>query len=162
MTEIKDIPEFEGLYGATSDGRIYSYRRQKFLKAVNGNKGYKQLCLHKDTKPYMRYLHRLVASAWIPNPDNLPEINHKDEDKSNNDISNLEWCTREYNLDCRTSIEKLKKPIYCVELDRVFESGKAVADCLGVDQASVSDCCRGALKSTHGYHFKFYKEGEER
>lgn len=156
--ELKDIPEFTGLYAATSDGRIYSYRRKRFMKIVNGNKGYKQVCLQKDAKQYMRYVHRLVASAWLPNPDNLPEINHKDENKGNNDISNLEWCTHQHNIDCRTNIGVPKRAIYCIELDRAFESIAAAAREFGVDAAHMHAVCNHPTHTAKGYHFRYLEE----
>lgn len=76
---------------------MYSYKSKKFLKPVKNNTGYSIVCLHKDGEHKNYYIHRLVAEAYIPNPDNLPQVNHKDENKENNSLQNLEWCTHEYN-----------------------------------------------------------------
>lgn len=162
--ELKDIPEFNGLYAATADGRIYSYRAKRFMKICNGNKGYKQVCIQVGHKAHMRYVHRLVATAWIPNPDNLPEVNHIDEDKGNNDISNLEWCTKNYNLGRRTKAGRSVKPVYCVELDTVYPSITAASKELGVHTSNLIDCCKHRSRTTKGYHWKYaeeIKKGEE-
>ena len=159
--ELKDIPEFAGLYAATADGRIYSYRRKRFMKICNGNKGYKQVCIQVGKKAHMRYVHRLVATAWLPNPDNLPEVNHKDEDKSNNDISNLEWCTRRYNLQVSSVGFKLR-PVRCVELNKDFESLTDAAKFAGVSVAAINDAVKGRIKTSGGYHWEYIQKGEER
>lgn len=161
LPELRDIPEFAGLYAATADGRIYSYSKKKFLSIVNGNNGYKQLCLHKDTKPYMRYLHRLVASAWLPNPDNLPEINHIDANKSNNDVSNLEWCTRNYNLSCRTKAGRTVRPVYCVELHKQYPSITAAAKANYIHTSNIIDCCKHRSRTAGGYHWRYIAKAEK-
>jgi hypothetical protein len=152
--ELKDIPEFNGLYAATADGRIYSYRRKRFMKICNGNKGYKQVCIQVGQKAYMRYVHRLVAMAWIPNPDNLPEVNHIDENKANNAISNLEWCTRKYNL--RVSSVGFKvKPVHCVELNKDFDSLTDAAKFVGVTVSAVGEAANGRTQTSGGYHWQY-------
>jgi hypothetical protein len=85
---------FDGKYIVYSDGRIWSIRRNKFLKESVHHTGYKRICFNK--KDYR--IHRLVADAFIPNPNNLPFINHKNEDKGDNRVENLEWCDNRYNL----------------------------------------------------------------
>lgn len=108
MEEWKDIKGFEGLYQISSFGRVKSLARiikrnynnytvkEKILK-LGESKGYKQVCLCKDKRIYWKQVHRLVAEAFINNPNNYPCINHKDENPSNNSVTNLEWCTYSYN-----------------------------------------------------------------
>ena len=112
MEEIwKPVKGFEGYYEVSNLGRVRSIDRvvvdnvrncERLLKGKvllqrdNGN-GYMGIMLCKDHKLYNKYVHRLVAEAFIPNKDNLPQVNHKDEDKSNNRADNLEWCTSFYN-----------------------------------------------------------------
>ena len=108
MEEWKSIPGYEGLYEVSSYGRIKSLERYRFnnggiqllkeriMKPLNYN-GYKKVVLLKNGSKKIEYIHRLVAKLFIPNPDNLPCVNHKDEDKSNNRVDNLEWCTVKYN-----------------------------------------------------------------
>lgn len=95
---MKDIPGYEGLYAATEDGQIWSYRRQRFLKpSINGG-GYLKVALCKDGNPKTYHVHRLIALTYISNPDNLPEIDHIDRDKLNNSIKNLRWVSRRENV----------------------------------------------------------------
>ena len=110
MTEIwKDIEGYEGLYQVSNKGRVRSVARVVTWKnqSVKTYKsrimksrekfGYCYISLYKDFKSKEYRMHRLVAEAFIPNPNNLPEVNHIDENKLNNEIENLEWCTRQYN-----------------------------------------------------------------
>ena len=93
----KDIPHYEGLYQINSEGQILSLRRNRLMKQTI-NQGYYKVCLrNKYGKQASESVHRLVALTFIPNPTNLTCVNHKDENKLNNNIDNLEWCTREYN-----------------------------------------------------------------
>ena len=107
MEEIwKDIPEYEGLYQVSNLGNIKSLEKskgwckikEKTLKLRIDKDGYYRVILSKNSKPKMFLVHRLVAQAFIPNPNNLPEINHKNEIKTDNRVENLEWCTQLYNL----------------------------------------------------------------
>lgn len=109
--EWKDIPGYEGLYQISNTGKIKGLPRvtmqNQILKErilIPGviNNGYLQITLHKNGEHKNFLVHRLVANAFIPNPKNLPEVNHKDEDKTNCNADNLEWCTRQYNLNYGT------------------------------------------------------------
>ena len=103
----KPIKGYEGLYYIAEDGRVYSCIQNKWLKTRINKDGYPIVNLQMKTK----YIHRLVAEAFIPNPDNLPVVNHKDENKLNFSIDNLEWCTYEYNRNYGTGIERMKETI---------------------------------------------------
>lgn len=99
---MKDIQGYEGLYAADKYGHIYSLindkgRRKGMLIPYEKN-GYLAVNLYKDGKCKHHYIHRLVAQTFIDNPDNLREVNHKDCNKHNNNVSNLEWCSRRENL----------------------------------------------------------------
>ncbi len=108
--EHKWVEGFEGLYSVTKDGRVYSHSRLvpfkntkrlvkgRWLKATTDSQGYPRVDLRKDNKTHPNYVHRLVAIAFIPNETGLPIINHKDEDKTNNNVDNLEWCDNQYNI----------------------------------------------------------------
>lgn len=102
-----DIKGFEGLYAITEDGQVWGYKRKKFLKL--GNKGHICVCLYdKEGKAHWPLVHRLVAEAYIPNPDNKPQVNHKDEDPTNNHVDNLEWVTAKENCNYGTRIQRCK------------------------------------------------------
>lgn len=94
----KDIKGYEGLYQVSDKGRVWSVRKQKIIKASENSCGYMKITLiAKNGKKKEERIHRLVAIAFIPNPNNYPQVNHKDEDKTNNCVENLEWCTARYN-----------------------------------------------------------------
>ncbi len=125
MKEIwKDIKGYEGLYQVSNLGRIKSvdriierrkkgkyFKKGNILKLQKSKQGYYICKLSYQNKKPTRNVHRLVAEAFIPNTDNLPCINHKDENKLNNNIDNLEWCTYEYNNKYGTKIERIKKTL---------------------------------------------------
>ena len=107
MKEIwKNIMGFNG-YQVSNFGRVRSFKTYKILKQTTNNKGYKTLGLCKKGKMRTFLVHRLVADAFIPNPDKLPCINHKDENPSNNYVSNLEWCDQKYNTNYGTCINRM-------------------------------------------------------
>lgn len=88
----KDVVGYEGLYKVSNLGNVYSNYVHRSLKQGNHRDGYKFVILNKNGKSKYMSVHRLVATAFIPNQDDLPEVNHKDEDKTNNCVDNLEWC----------------------------------------------------------------------
>lgn len=92
----KQIIGFED-YLVTNDGRVYSLKRNKYLRLTVGKDGYVRVTLSKDGKVFTKTVHRLVSEAFIPNSLCLPEINHIDENKQNNNACNLEWCSSKYN-----------------------------------------------------------------
>lgn len=160
MTEIwKDIEGYENLYRVSNLGRVKSlnYRRtgkEKIIK-LGIIKGY--LCAHlcKDGKQKQYLIHRLVATAFILNPNNLLEINHKDEDKTNNRVENLEWCSRHYNINYGHRNQKISKKVLCVETGVVYPSTMQVERELGFSQGSISKCCLGKLKTCGGFHWRY-------
>lgn len=95
--EIKQVPSIPFL-GVTPDGRVMNLISHKWLAVCDNGYGYKQVFVSVRNKRYVRYVHRLVAECYVPNPANAPEINHKNGDKSNNHKENLEWCTRGENV----------------------------------------------------------------
>lgn len=156
-----DIKGYEGLYAITSCGKVWSYKSNKFLAINNHKNGYQSVALSKNGTKKRFLVHRLVAEAYLPNPDNLPEINHKDEIKSHNYINNLEWCDAKYNNSYGTkgerSARKNGKPVYCIELNRMFESTQQAGRELGISASHISEVCRGIHAQTREYHF-YYME----
>ena len=157
--EMKDIVGYEGEYGITRDGRVYSYKRKRFLKPGSDKDGYHKVCLYKKGKAKTFRIHRLVAEAFIPNPNNLPVVNHRDECKTNNCVENLEWCSIEYNNTYGTRIERIAKklsiPVYCEELDKTFDGARQAARELGLNNSNIISCCKGRYKTTGGFHFRY-------
>ena len=94
--EVRDIPGVE-FYGAAADGRIWAYRRGRFLKPQIKKAGYLTVEIARNGKSVCKTVHRLVAAAWLPNPDNLPCVNHLNGDKTDPRVANLEWCTHRQN-----------------------------------------------------------------
>lgn len=109
MIEIwKDIPGYEGKYQVSNTGEIRSLKfgKIKILKQYTDKCGYNVLTLSENGKRKNHFVHRLVAMTFIPNPNNLPQVNHKDENKANNCVDNLEWCSRKYNMNYGTRNER--------------------------------------------------------
>ena len=97
MLKIKDIKEFKD-YTIDTEGNVYSKRKHKYLKQTINKYGYCKVTLQKDKYKKMYSVHRLVAEAFIPNYNKLPQVNHIDGDKQNNHVANLEWCTAKHNM----------------------------------------------------------------
>lgn len=154
----KAIPGFEGKYEIGTNGTVRYIRaghHRPLKPKYNRHNGYMSACLVRGggEKPKYQYIHRLVAEAFIPNPDNLPTVNHKDECKTNNDVSNLEWCTQAYNNDYSKS-RRWKRVVAKGpdgEVMATFESERFAASIIGVGKATISNaisrgsCCRGLL-----------------
>ena len=171
MKEIwKDIKGYEGLYQVSNLGRVKSLSRkridrnqilpERILKPIfNEKRGYYQIYLRKNNISRTFKPHRLVAEAFIPNPDNLPEVNHKDENKVNNCVDNLEWCNRNYNMNYGTKNKRiakaLSKPVKCVETDIIYRSVHEVSRQTKIDATSISRACRGKQQIAGGYHWKY-------
>ena len=120
--EWRPIEGYEGLYEVSSYGRVrsldryvktcyeaYKLHKGKILSPAKDKNGYLKVHLCCNGKHNIIRVHRLVCKAFIPNPDNLPEVNHKDEDKTNNSVDNLEWCDHSYNISYGTRTERQKK-----------------------------------------------------
>ena len=108
MSEIwRDVVGYEGFYEVSNLGRVKNVKSRLILTPLN-TKGYEALTLCKEGKRKQLYIHRLVAMAFIPDPNNYPLINHKDEVTNNNVVENLEWCTQKYNMNYGTVINRLQ------------------------------------------------------
>lgn len=170
----KDIPEYEGLYQVSNFGRVKSFKRkgnnkERILTASNNNtKKYWKVQLSKKDKIKHFSVHKLVALAFIPNPENLPCVNHKDENKDNNHVSNLEWCTYQYNTNYGTRNErarnkmingKLAKPILQFSLKGEFiKEWESISEIQRQLNINVSYTLLNKTIHTYNY-FWFYKDG---
>lgn len=168
----RPILNYEDLYEVSNFGRVRSldtYRKSKngtvrfckgrILKPFTNTSGYLQVDLFKNGKKKFHLVHRLVVEAFLPNPDNLPEVNHKDENKLNNNVENLEFCDRKYNNTYGTRIKrvaekntngKISKKVLQYDLEGNFiREWASTRECgrNGYEQSSVAACCRGKLKT---------------
>lgn len=171
----RDVVGFEGLYKVSNLGNVKSlnYKRtgkEKVLKPIKNTGGYLQIWLIKDGRRYTKSVHRLVAEAFIPNPDNLPCVNHKDENKTNNKEFNLEFCTYEYNINYgnrneragKKIAERLSKPVICIETGFIFASTMDAERKTGISNGQISSCCNGkkGYKTAGSFHWRYVeKEG---
>lgn len=165
--EFKAVKGYEGLYEVSNLGRVRSlkYGKGRVLCGSNNGAGYLQVVLSKNSKRKDCAVHRLVAEAFIPNPDGLPQINHIDEDKTNNCVWNLEWCDVKYNINYGTGIErsaeKRGKRVYQYTLSgsfvRSYTSTREAERQTGIRISSISDCCNGKrnYKSAGNYRWSY-------
>lgn len=107
----KPVVGYESRYLVSNMGRVFSLIKDKMLKQIETPYGYLVVNLYDGNKMKQIRVHRLVAMAFIPNPDSLPQVNHIDEDKHNNYIDNLEWCNAKYNANYGTRNERLAKTL---------------------------------------------------
>ena len=156
----KPVVGYEGLYMVSNCGRVKSIKfgKERILKPVTNSSGYLLVGLYKNNIEKKYSVHRLVAEAFLDNPDNLPQVNHRDENKLNNNVDNLEWCTNEYNINYGTRTERYSKPVLQYTLDGEFVGEwPSARECgrNGFNQGSVSACCRGELKTHKGFIWKY-------
>lgn len=146
---MKDIPGYEGLYSVTSCGKVWSWKTNKFLKPKKEPNGYLRVTLTDEAGNRKMWLvHRLVAMTYIPNPENLPQVNHKDENKENNCLQNLEWCSAQYNIDYSKS-----KSIKCVETGEIFKSTREAARKLNLHHSHICSVLKGRYQKTGNLSF---------
>lgn len=160
----KDIKGYEGLYQVSNYGRIINYKSKRILKG-RVSFGYLRITLYKYGKAKTFMVHRLVAEAFISNPNKLPQINHKDENKMNNNVNNLEWCNSQYNINYGkrneivskklTNHPKKSKKIRCVETGIVYSSSREIERELGYFHSNILACCNGKRKTRGGYHWEY-------
>ena len=163
----KDIRDYEGLYQASNLGRMRSLDRWvsskngsmqfikgRILKLLNHNQGYLSVGLCKNNKVKTSLVHRIIAETFLPNSDNLPCVNHKDEDKTNNNVNNLEWCNSEYNNAYGTRTERCCKPVLQYTIDgkfvREWPSAMDAERNGGFSSECIYKCCKGKIKKHQG------------
>ena len=195
----KPVVGYEGYYEVDQFGRVFGLARsivvvdgnrtytkhlkeKKIKQAMNSN-GYKVVSLVMNGKQTNVYVHRIVAEAFLPNPDNLPMVNHKDEDKTNNFLENLEWCTAAYNNTYGKAIERRAKKLRGRESEKRvaviqrrpdgsfkarFASVTEAAKVMDGSTSAISAVCRGKRKMAYGYIWEYedcsyaerWKDGE--
>lgn len=181
----KDVVGYEGLYQVSNLGRVKSlskfhctsknhsslgyWSKEKILKQIVGVQGYLYVTLYdKNKKQKSKRIHQLVAQAFISNPNNLPFVNHKDENVKNNVYYNLEWCTAKYNCNYGTRLQRIavknNKPILQFDLNgnfiKEYESITQASKELNNSLNNISQCCLGRSRTSKGYIFKFKNDKE--
>ena len=151
----KDIKDFDK-YQVSNLGRIRSFKQKKDGKILSliEQKNYLYVSLSKHCKETRRLVHRLVAEAFIDNPDNLPEVNHKDENTMNNNASNLEWCTSKYNSNYGTRNKRRAKPIQCVETGKIYWGAREMERQTGIWHNDIAKAIRNGTQ-IGGYHWQY-------
>ena len=171
LKPIKDFPN----YFVSKDGKIYSEHSKKYLKFAINNRGYMYTNLYNKDNPKGKkvLIHRLVAETFLPNLDNLPEVNHIDGNKNNNCVENLEWTTRKGNMEhamskgltpqCMTGYEKRGYKVVQYDenynLIKIWRSLREIEAVLGYGHGNIAKACVGKYKQAYGYHWKY--EGVE-
>ena len=183
MENWKDIKGYEGFYQVSNLGRVRSLERDVFLPNGIVNRhieekilvpilnayGYSFVNLHKNGKSKAILIHRLVAMAFIENPEHKPQVNHKDENPLNNCVDNLEWCTASYNANYGTRNVRMiqnrrsfklennpnAKAIFCEELNKTFDCARIAEKELGISVSSISQACTGKQKTAGGFHWRY-------
>ena len=147
-------------YEVSNLGRVRNSKTGRVMKLQETNKGYLRVCLRKNGESKQFSVHRLVAFAFIPNDDteNKTDVNHIDEDKTNNTVENLEWCTREYNINYGTHNERVAKTLSKKIIGKSLAENKIIifqsmchAERCGFDKGAISRCCNGKQKYYKGF-----------
>lgn len=164
--EWRDIKDYEGLYKISNLGNVFGVKRNKILKPIE-HKRYLNIILSKEGKRKSFRVHRLVAIHFIPNPKNHESVNHKDENKRNNSVLNLEWCTITENNIYGTRLSRVKESLHrrknqCIgmydvngNLIKVFKTKASASKEIGVNLKTMYEHLEGYYKTCRGYVFKW-------
>ena len=168
LEEWKDIKGYEGIYQVSDLGRIRSLDRLgtdgrslkgKILKSSKRHDGYLQVHLSKNGKVEICFLHRLVAEAFCPNPENLPFVNHCNERKDDNKAFNLDWVTAKENTNYGTCFQRISiskgTAVRCLETNQCFCSAREAERQTGISYQGISKCCQGKQKKAGKLHWEY-------
>ena len=167
-----DIKGYEGKYQVSNLGNVRN-SKGKVMKQNKRQDGYMMIQLFKDGKHKHHFVHRLVLSTFKANPNNKPQVNHINEDKTDNRLNNLEWSTPKENINHGThnkravatrkangTYDKMSIKVYCITNNTVYKSASEAARQLNLDPSSITKCLKGKYKQTKGYQFQYYIEGD--
>ena len=166
----RDIDGWEDYYMISNTGKVYSKKKNLIKKTSHNKDGYESVGLYKDGERFGAFVHRLVAKAFVPNPDSLPIVNHKDENPMNNHANNLEWCTYSYNNTYKDiHIKRAKKTGNTVyqydsngDLIEEHYSCRSAAKFIGTKaDSNICSCCNGESLTAYGYVFSYQKLDKE-
>lgn len=164
MKEIwKDVKGYEGLYRISTLGNAMTLINNKILK-INKTGEYDYVAFYKNGKKKIQKIHRLVAENFIENPYNLECINHKDENKRNNRVDNLEWCTKKYNCNYGKRNEKMSKSLSKYKIVQKDKKGKIIKIWSSMwdlehntifKKWGIRQCCENKSKTAYGYQWEY-------
>lgn len=176
IEEWRDVEGYEGKYQISNLGNVKSLNymrtgKEHLLKLRLDKDGYQTICLYYNGKKKIKKVHRLVAEAFIDNPKSLPQVNHKDEDKTNNIISNLEWCDTTYNNNYGTRPKRMQeinkmsllksntkcksKPVKCLQNNKIYISQTQAGKSLNIRDGNIYKVINGTYRHTGGYTFEY-------
>lgn len=164
----KEISNFEGLYFISSEGKVFNSKGKELIGGISD--GYRYVDLYKNSIKHRKKIHRLVAQAFIPNPENKPFINHIDGNRQNNNVTNLEWCTNQenqihalkyglnnnYGANCWKSrkVNQIKDGV-------IIKTWGCISDVqreLKIHLSNVVKCCNSQRKTAGGYEWQYVSE----
>lgn len=163
----RPVRDYEDLYEVSNDGRVRNIQTKRELSMHDNGYGYMTVLFSRKGRYFHKKIHRLVAEAFIPNSCGHRYVNHIDENKSNNKVNNLEWCTASHNVNHGTRnrrvAQKLAKPVVqfdgkiFVVWDSIIEASRKT----GVNNSHISSCCKGERKTAGGYKWRYFRDEEE-
>lgn len=159
----KNIAGYEGLYQISNYGDVKSLNylhtgNERILKPGNNGGGYLCVFLCKNGKVKKFFVHRLVAETFLENPENFPQVNHIDENKQNNVVTNLEWCSSQYNMTYNNKHLRNAKKIACYKDNKLVKIYDAIVDVENDGFSHHQNVCsalKGRIKSAYGYSWKY-------
>ena len=162
MAEWRNVKGYEGEYLVSNESQVYSlpkgvYRSGRYLKPGKRGRGkqkYYFVVLCRDTVETIKSIHRIVAEAFLENPNEFPEVNHKDENPFNNHVDNLEWCSRQYNIE----YSKNKKIVQLSVSGEIIEEHRSITYAFiktGIGRTAIGNALNGLSTTAGGYRWKF-------
>jgi len=156
-----EIEGFDGKYSVSTFGRVRNNKFNKLLSQSERSKGgYIRVgLLNSKGKRITFNVHRLVAKAFLQNPNNLPQVNHIDENRLNNRVDNLEYCSAQYNIDYSQAKEVVQKDLKTGEVIKVFKSVSEAQRQTGIYAGNIANCCNGRVRSSGGFSWSYTGKG---
>lgn len=148
------IDEFP-TYSVSSFGRVRNDITGYILNGGYDKDKYRQVTICYNHKQYNRRICRLVAKAFLPNPNNLPQVNHKDENKENNSVNNLEWCSVKYNNNYGKRTDKTRRKVKCIETGKIYNGIRLAARELNIFHNAIRQSCLNSSKTAAGFHWAY-------
>lgn len=159
LGRVKSLPKTINCWNGFSN---ITYTMSEKILAQRKRGDYLAVGLTKNGKQSTFSVHRLVAETFIPNKKFLPCVNHKDENKQNNRVENLEWCSHSYNNSYGTRTKRTCKPVKCIETGMIYNSTVQAGKSTGINRVYITNCCNNKRLSAGGYHWEYVKKDEDK